>query len=432
MFLPKYDVIHRRVSSHVKMLDPSTLAGPRHRVDRSPKCMIADQGCSLMTRKLVKQALTGNDGAAISPPAAVRRRQLTDGRHSHTEDSKTRLDSQLNSVRGSTPPSDEGLYKVLPDHVRYHYQQKIGHNVPIFEKQSAKKALVFTSLYPTDGTAFECPAPNFEARSNFRNTKNGPQLVNYAKRKELFKPLDLPDINYYNHVFKQPFEHTKQYDLGALPFEKRDSARPGPKKVEVEYDHAKVTAGLEELASAKRVKCYVALDKQRERDGLMYGFDPNDIKSLTRRLNKKELKFSDGLPNNMRPRRPGSRVDMSSSQVPNDFEALGPALDASMRSMNDYGSQTVAEYPYLKGNATQRSGTQAAPASELTTGHALGHIKQKSTVFNYQRGIFQLQPSIQFSDDAQSNFISRQRLINTSNAVIQHPEPHELSPKMAS
>ena len=32
---------------------------------------------------------------------------------------------------------------------------------------------------------------------------------------------------------------------------------------------------------------------------------------MIRRLNKKQLKFSEGIPNNMDPKRPGSGVDMS-------------------------------------------------------------------------------------------------------------------------
>ena len=42
---------------------------------------------------------------------------------------------------------------------------------------------------------------------------------------------------------------------------------------------------------------------------MLYGFDKNDLKQLTRRLNKKELKFDDTIPNNMEPRRSRSRLE---------------------------------------------------------------------------------------------------------------------------
>ena len=79
----------------------------------------------------------------------------------------------------------------------------------------------------------------------------------------------------------------------------------------LEHDQTKVLAGLEELSSTKRPKTLVTWDKQKDRDGLMYGFDRTDMRALLKRINKKEIKFSDTLPNHMTRKRPGSRVDMS-------------------------------------------------------------------------------------------------------------------------
>lgn len=81
--------------------------------------------------------------------------------------------------------------------------------------------------------------------------------------------------------------------------------------VRLEHDQTKVLAGLEELSSTKRPKTLVTWDKQKDRDGLMYGFDRTDMRALLKRINKKEIKFSDTLPNHMTRKRPGSRVDMS-------------------------------------------------------------------------------------------------------------------------
>ena len=42
----------------------------------------------------------------------------------------------------------------------------------------------------------------------------------------------------------------------------------------------------------------------------MYSFDKRDMKALQRRLNRK-IGFGEAIPNNMRPKRPNSRVDLS-------------------------------------------------------------------------------------------------------------------------
>ena len=48
---------------------------------------------------------------------------------------------------------------------------------------------------------------------------------------------------------------------------------------------------------------------------MIYQFNKSDIQALARRINKKDIKFSDTLPNNMQPKRPGSRVDMSQANI---------------------------------------------------------------------------------------------------------------------
>lgn len=53
---------------------------------------------------------------------------------------------------------------------------------------------------------------------------------------------------------------------------------------------------------------------------------------MARRLNKKEIKFSEGIPNNMDPKRPGSRVDMSQATIDYDKGGIPSNMYSVMTS----------------------------------------------------------------------------------------------------
>ena len=80
----------------------------------------------------------------------------------------------------------------------------------------------------------------------------------------------------------------------------------------LEYDASSLAKASTKISNYKRVKGCVSMDKQKNRDFNMYGFDKQDMKALRTRLNVKNFKFSDTLPNNIKLRRPDSHVSMSS------------------------------------------------------------------------------------------------------------------------
>ena len=47
----------------------------------------------------------------------------------------------------------------------------------------------------------------------------------------------------------------------------------------------------------------------------MYNFNKEDLKAMQKRLNRKNLDFSDYIPNSMQPKRPGSKSDLSSTVI---------------------------------------------------------------------------------------------------------------------
>ena len=89
----------------------------------------------------------------------------------------------------------------------------------------------------------------------------------------------------------------------------------------IEYNNNLVEKGLLKT-NTKRVKCYVSIDKQKERDNKMYNFNKQNVDAFVRRINKIDtgLTFSDLIPNNMTMRRPGSRVSLDNEFVVNSME----------------------------------------------------------------------------------------------------------------
>ena len=107
-------------------------------------------------------------------------------------------------------------------------------------------------------------------------------------------------------------------------------------KVKVEYDSSKILQGMQQLSNTKKSKCYVSLDKQVQRDDLIYNFDKDDVKQLTRRMKKKELRFDDAIPNNMEPRRSRSRLEPIAQKT-----AVPANQQQSVIPFDDYGASSL-------------------------------------------------------------------------------------------
>jgi hypothetical protein len=68
----------------------------------------------------------------------------------------------------------------------------------------------------------------------------------------------------------------------------------------------------------------------KSRDNSMYGFQKEDVKGLTRRLNNFDnLKFGMTIPNNMDRKRPGSRVSMSGERVSPEYRKSSVSVIAA-------------------------------------------------------------------------------------------------------
>lgn len=192
-------------------------------------------------------------------------------------------------------------------------------NCTSFEKQQPRWASDRKQSH--DGDVCDIRSLNYELINAHRNTKNGPDLGRFSRRPELFPQQNMPDGLLYNNPDKRPFEQQSTLNLGALKFDKRPGFKSSSKNTTAEQSKEqldqKATEPKEKESSPPRSlyrdtsKCFVSFEKQTQRGDKLFKFDQNNIKSLTKRMNKKELKFSDTIPNNMRPRRPGSRVDMS-------------------------------------------------------------------------------------------------------------------------
>ena len=176
-----------------------------------------------------------------------------------------------------TPTSDDHeahhhKFKCIPDDMRYEFKQRMYHQVADFEKQLNRDFALMKSPFPADSRfsppnahekRFDLPDINIEIRSQNRNTKNVPTLANYSKRKELFKPLDLPDSQIYSRVDQVDNKDTKSR---LQQFQKISDRRghfiPSPVN-HLTYDHDIVTKAINSLSSTKRVKCYVSLKNQK-------------------------------------------------------------------------------------------------------------------------------------------------------------------------
>lgn len=194
-----------------------------------------------------------------------------------------------------------------------------------------------------------------------KSPKHARQFEKQKQREELFKVTDdLPDIFLYEREARRLTEFGRETEYySPFHFERQGPNRPPVQPVKVEHDQTKVLAGLEELSSTKKTKTLVTWDKQKVRDDMMYGFNKTDVQALLRRINKKEIKFSDTLPNNMERRRPGSRVDMSQAS----FAPNTTALELKKKLLEQYSVSNNVDSMNQTFNYNQQ-GYQTARSSE--------------------------------------------------------------------
>ena len=87
-----------------------------------------------------------------------------------------------------------------------------------------------------------------------------------------------------------------------------------------------IDKGYKLVLKDTKVKGKVEIGKQVARDNVMYpNMDKEDLIAIKKRLNKKEFKFNDYIPNSMRVRRPGSPTTLASTMVvPSSLGSLNP------------------------------------------------------------------------------------------------------------
>jgi hypothetical protein len=116
---------------------------------------------------------------------------------------------------------------------------------------------------------------------------------------------------------------------------------------------------LKKISNYKRIKGSISMDKQKDRDHLMFGFDKKLLRTMKLKMGVHHLKFSDALPNNL-----GVERTAVNSPVKYNFGCPSTAEERSPLLIND-------------GSLTKRSLTKTSPRGDATD------------VFNYRLGTYE-------------------------------------------
>lgn len=201
MLNPNMDCVKRKVSASYRMTSPKEWHKARQADARKFLCMTDEGVCSLHLRQDLSKMKRESSQDSMLP--SIKQSQPTSRKGSIMEVPEP-------EATFTDTVSDKKLRKKKEKRQTYHERRKFGREVPNFSVGAKKVNCFEKNPFPGqegffNGSAherrFDLPDLDFEVRSVYRNSKNGPELKNYAKRKLHWKEeSDLPDQNYYSHL----------------------------------------------------------------------------------------------------------------------------------------------------------------------------------------------------------------------------------------